>query len=132
MTTKICTRCKTEWPTSNFHVSRHAKDGFQYDCKPCRKVHKSEWNAQRSLAYRSWENMKQRCLNPKHDSYHYYGARSIAVDPRWLSFDNFLADMGERPEGTSIDRIDPHGNYEPSNCRWADAKTQANNKRRAA
>jgi hypothetical protein len=76
--------------------------------------------------YYSWAAMIQRCTNPARINYHLYGARGISVCARWLnSFDAFLADMGERPEGTSLGRIDPDGNYEPGNCEWQDRRTQA-------
>lgn len=79
-------------------------------------------------AHRSWECMKQRCFNPKRERYSRYGARGITVCERWLTFENFLADMGERPENTTLDRINPDGNYEPGNCRWATQHTQDRNR----
>jgi DNA-binding XRE family transcriptional regulator len=77
-----------------------------------------------------WGCMKQRCLNMNHTAYRYYGDRGIKICDRWLeSFDNFLEDMGDAPEGLTIDRIDNNGNYEKSNCRWITMKKQNKNKR---
>lgn len=82
-----------------------------------------------SPEYNSWSNMKRRCLNPNHPRWKDWGGRGITVCERWLNFSNFLEDMGPKPQGTTLNRIDNEGNYEPENCEWADAVKQNMNKR---
>jgi hypothetical protein len=79
--------------------------------------------------WNSWQAMIQRCTNPARDNFAYYGGRGIKFDDRWRDFTAFLHDMGERPEGTTLDRVDNDGDYTPDNCRWATMKAQSNNRR---
>lgn len=79
--------------------------------------------------FRSWNAMIQRCTNPNRDNYPYYGGRGIKVCDRWKSFAAFAEDMGERPEGKTLDRINTNGDYEPGNCRWASFAEQMKSRR---
>lgn len=95
----------------------------------CRRRPHGHATPVKSPTYRSWRAMLARTGSPQHRDYAYYGGRGITVCLRWLTFANFLEDMGERPEGMSLDRVDNDGDYEPCNVRWATAKQQANNRR---
>lgn len=80
--------------------------------------------------YMAWRGMRKRCSNPKAKGYEYWGGRGISVCERWLnSFEAFYSDMGPKPEGSSLDRKDNDGDYEPSNCRWVNKKTSSLNRR---
>lgn len=97
--------------------------------KRCTK-HGHSKRGKKSLIYGIWLSMLNRCRNPKYHQYKDYGGRGIQVCERWKeSFENFLADMGERPQGKTLERNEVNGNYEPSNCRWATTIEQGNNKR---
>lgn len=85
----------------------------------------------RTPTWRSWSSMMTRCYNENHKGFKYWGGRGITVCDRWKNFENFLADMGSRPAGNSIDRIDNDSGYEPSNCRWATAAQQLSNTRKS-
>lgn len=84
-----------------------------------------------SPEYGSWSSMHTRCYNNKHQQWHNYGGRGIKVCSKWRKFENFLEDMGKRPPGHSLDRIDTNGGYNKLNCRWATPKEQMANSRKA-
>lgn len=98
--------------------------------KSCGCIVKKQNGLSNSSSYRSWDAMIQRCYDKKVPHYERYGGRGISVCDRWRnSFLIFLEDMGTRPEGKTLDRIDNSGNYEPANCKWSTMKEQNNNRR---
>lgn len=118
-------------------ASGKLREGVTKSCGCWRRDNMIKMNKERSThgmfntpIYRTWNAMLQRCENPNNTAYKWYGERGIFVCERWHKFENFLEDMGPRPEGKSIDRWpDNEGNYELGNCRWATSKEQVNNQR---
>ena len=106
------------------------KNGNTKSCGCFRREQRSTLNGMsHTPTYNSWRCMIYRCTNPKDAKWEYYGGRGVSVCDRWLNYENFLSDMGERPEGKTIDRINPDGNYEPGNCRWLEKQKQNGNRR---
>jgi len=111
---------------TNYKRQKTCGDCRSYDI---RTEHGHNRRNARTDTYKTWVAMRRRCLSEKASNYKYYGGLGIEICERWKKYENFLADMGERPEGKTLDRKDPYGNYTPDNCRWADAETQRANKR---
>lgn len=130
--TKKRFECKCDCNNLIIVFLEHLKNGHTKSCG-CLRIEKSSeikhGHSNRTQTYNSWAGMKQRCFYIKHKYYFNYGGRGITVCERWMNFSNFLEDMGERPKGTTLDRINPNGNYEPSNCRWATIEEQIKNRR---
>jgi hypothetical protein len=130
--------CQCECGTTTLVVGQRLRNGRTKSCGcaitdgasniPPKKM--SYHGMEGTVEYACWASMRGRCRNPKDANYANYGGKGVTVCERWDEFENFYADMGPRPAGTSIDRIDPHGNYEPGNCRWTTKVVQAYNKRR--
>lgn len=114
--------------TSSSLVSGHTKS-----CGCLGKERRKEANTihgmSRTPTYKTWVKIKQRCLNPNNSRFKDYGGRGIKVCDHWMKFENFYKNMGDKPEGKSIDRINNDGDYEPKNCKWSTAKQQAENRR---
>lgn len=127
--------CRCDCGTERVFRAAQLAEGRTGSCGCYRRERASGLNRShgRRMApeYKSWRAMKDRCLNEGHVAYLRYGGRGIQIHPAWRgSFAAFYADMGPRPEGTTLDRVNANGHYEPGNCRWASLHTQAGNKRR--
>jgi hypothetical protein len=105
----------------------HLASGKSISCS-CQTKHSHQMTG--SPEYRSWNHAKMRCISPSNDRYASYGGRGISMCDTWRnSFEQFYIDMGNRPTGTSLDRVDNNGNYSKENCRWATAKEQMRNRK---
>ena len=124
----VCRECGAD-----FHrylsPSRIKKGEGQFCSRTCAShTRNSTHRLSRTPTYASWRAMRCRCTLETDPSFYRYGAKGVSICTEWDSFEQFLADMGKRPKGTSLDRIDNDGNYEPSNCRWATPKEQIDNR----
>ncbi len=121
---KMCERPHKGLGFCDMHYQRFKKKGTPGN-QPARIKH----GYTKTPTYTSWQEMRRRCKDPRRNRAYIYISKNIQVCERWdSSFLNFLQDMGERPEGTSLDRIDNDGNYEPGNCRWATHSEQSRNR----
>lgn len=121
--------CKCDCGNTTVAQSGALRGGRNNSCGCLQRERATKHGLEGSLTYTVWAQMKARCLNPKHKSYKDYGGRGITVCERWMSFDNFYADMGDKPDGMSLDRKDNSLGYFKDNCRWANDSEQSNNRR---
>ena len=125
----LCSCGETAFIQQKRLVSGHTKSCGCIRKEGNARKHGNRRRGTTSPTYISWQAMTQRCSDPAHDGFAGYGGAGVTVCERWRSFESFLADMGERPPGTTIDRIEGALGYRPGNCRWATGIEQANNKR---
>ncbi len=121
--------CRCACGTEKIIYQFNLKSGKTLSCGCSRQDDPARHGKTNTPEYHCWAQMLARCANKKNPYYYNYGGRGIVVCDRWRDFKNFLEDMGERPPGTSLDRIDNNSGYRKDNCRWADKQTQDNNKR---
>lgn len=120
--------CKCDCGGGVVARSSHLTSGAVKSCG-CLRASSGGMTISHKYEYQSWHNMIGRCENPRHVKYRYYGARGIKVCKRWHDFRLFVADMGRRPVGHTLDREDTNDDYRPGNCRWATHLTQRHNRR---
>ncbi|TXN33923.1 hypothetical protein [Methylobacterium sp. WL19] len=126
---KVRWQCRCECGSTKDFRHDHIRSGATISCGCAYIKHGHSLSGKKTAEYDAWTNMHQRCSNPNHFKYKDYGARGIVVCERWNSFETFIHDMGMRPEGLSLERINNDAGYSPENCKWATYAEQMKNRR---
>src|SRR5258708_6328911 len=119
----ICKSCDAEferYPSQSHNFCSRVC----YEANPYNRTH----GQSHAPEYKVWKTIRDRCNNPKSKKYPYYGGRGIKLCERWNDYENFIADMGPRASGMTIERVNNDGDYEPSNCKWATQAEQNRNR----
>jgi hypothetical protein len=127
--------CKCKCGKITQVIGQNLMRGFTASCGSFECKHGSHGHCRggvESTEYNTWRSMFKRCRDKNHPNYKNYGGRGIKICKRWQKFESFIADMGKKPDGCVIDRINFNGDYEPNNCRWATHVQSAANRRKAA
>ncbi len=122
---KRCSRCLLKYPLENFHKNKSSADGLNHRCKPCNSKHVLHHLKNRT--YSSYRCARERCNNTRHKSYAYYGGRGIKF--KFKSWREIESEIGPRPAGMELDRIDTNKDYEPGNIQWRTRRQQMRNTR---
>lgn len=120
--------CKCDCGNTKAVRAYTLRDGRTVSCGCYHKERITVHGMTKTRTWKTWDTMLQRCENPKAADYERYGGRGIKIAAEWHEFMRFLSDMGERPNGTTLDRIDVNGNYQPGNCKWSTPSQQQRNR----
>jgi hypothetical protein len=120
------THCKNGHELTTENTIIRSDRNNSRECRTCQRDGVVRFKTAKPL-YDTWKTMIRRCADDAFTDWHLYGGKGIRVCERWMNYENFVADMGNRPVGSTLERNDSNKDYEPSNCRWATAKEQARN-----
>ena len=126
---RVCFKCQCECGTIKTVDVGNLRSGLSQSCGCIKRERLTKHGMTGTPTYRSWQAMIQRCSNPRHKYYKHYGGHGINVCLRWLKFELFFIDVGKRPKGKTLDRINTEGNYEKNNVKWSNPTQQNINQR---